>query len=348
MSAFPRNRDLTPEELRSYLPLPNLMERLGLGDRAKKLAFCPFHENLKTPAFSVFQGAKGWRWNCFAGCGSGDEIEFLKRLEDLDYSGALRRWNELVGVRGSCGHVHQPLRGNTSSTQAISSHVRLPEDFWKGTEREIEAVATLRGVAYWAVLEMNRLGVLGFGTVHGFPCWIVTDASQRVAEARRLDGKPFPALGGLGERKTHTLRGSSKSWPVGLCLPEKQHEGFRRFLLLEGSGDLVAGYHFCLKLQTGAGGRFLPIAMLGAGMKISQEAMGLFRGREIRIVPHQDESGAGQNGEAQWRGALERETVGGTFSLAGLRRRDGRPVKDLNDCTDIHPDDQSQLERLLQ
>ena len=39
------------------VPLPALMERLGLADHAKKSALCPFHEE---PTQLVLSLAKGW------------------------------------------------------------------------------------------------------------------------------------------------------------------------------------------------------------------------------------------------------------------------------------------------
>ncbi len=64
------------------LPLPELLAKLGLSDHAKKSARCPFpgHED-RHPSFSVFKGTDGfWHWQCFAGCGEGDEITFLSQV----------------------------------------------------------------------------------------------------------------------------------------------------------------------------------------------------------------------------------------------------------------------------
>ena len=73
-----------------------------------------------------------------------------------------------------------------------------------------------------------------------------------------MDGAFFPAVGPLPERKAHTLRGSKKNWPVGISLPADLTKHFRKVLLLEGSGDLVAGYHFALAGPAD----WLPIAIL--------------------------------------------------------------------------------------
>ena len=86
------------QSAKAVLPLPELLKRLGYGDRAKRQALCPFHADQR-PSFSVFRGHCGWRWNCFAGCGHGDEIDFLEALKGLTPSEAIRLFLEMAGVR---------------------------------------------------------------------------------------------------------------------------------------------------------------------------------------------------------------------------------------------------------
>src|SRR5436189_53716 len=57
------------------------MQRLGLGEHAKKSAHCPFHQD-RHNSFSVWQSDSGfWRFKCHAGCGDGAEITFLELYE---------------------------------------------------------------------------------------------------------------------------------------------------------------------------------------------------------------------------------------------------------------------------
>jgi DNA primase len=59
------------------------MYRLGLGKHAKKSARCPFHDD-KHNSFSVWRNGAGlWFFKCHAGCGEGDEINFLELHENL-------------------------------------------------------------------------------------------------------------------------------------------------------------------------------------------------------------------------------------------------------------------------
>jgi len=85
------------DEAKRLLPLPQLMEKEGLGDRMKKTARCPFHDD-EHPSFSVFQGADGcWRWKCFTGCGEGDEIMFLRKLKAISLTEAMSIYLGMAG-----------------------------------------------------------------------------------------------------------------------------------------------------------------------------------------------------------------------------------------------------------
>ncbi|MEY5026008.1 MAG: zinc finger protein [Verrucomicrobiota bacterium] len=325
------------EALRQSCPLPDLMHRLGLGNLDKPQSFCPFHENRLTGAFSVYRKEGRWRWNCFAGCGGGDEVDFLVKLRGVDLGEAFRLWEELAGAAPLSMAYVAPV--SASKTKPRQEPV-LPADFHPGSREELETVATLRQVNFWAVASMQQNGVLGFGTVCGVPSWLVKDGSGKCVEARRMNGLPFPAVEGLGERKAHTLRGSLKSWPVGLVAGPGR---LRKVLLLEGSGDLVAGYHYVEPVSD-----WLPVAFLGAGIQnLHPEALGLLAGKQVRIVSHVDAVGA----DARERFGRQLQQQAGCsvdwFDLEGLRKADGSPIKDLNDCTAIHPEDAGELGGLL-
>ena len=91
---------MTATELKARLPLPELMARCGDGERAKKSAKCPFHEDGRN-SFSVFQRGDMWFWKCHAGCGEGDEVHYLQRKFAVDTAGAFAKWKELAGVNGN-------------------------------------------------------------------------------------------------------------------------------------------------------------------------------------------------------------------------------------------------------
>src|SRR5438876_5345149 len=91
---------MTIAEAKKILPVPALLHREGLGDRAKKSARCPFHDD-KRNSFSIFKNGTGdFRWKCFAGCGGGDEITFLEKRKGISRSDATKLFIEMAGSNG--------------------------------------------------------------------------------------------------------------------------------------------------------------------------------------------------------------------------------------------------------
>ena len=112
------------DEAKRRLPLPDLMSRLGLGEHAKKSARCPFHSD-EHPSFSVFQGEDGfWHWNCFAGCGDGDEIMFLSKLKGLSLTKAMNLYLAMAGFpsgRPPKSHEYPKSRESPKSPECPES-----------------------------------------------------------------------------------------------------------------------------------------------------------------------------------------------------------------------------------
>ena len=153
----------------------------------------------------------------------------------------------------------------------------------------VEEAAKDRGLSVQGVDFACFLGTLGFAYVAGFPCWILTDADKKLAEARRMDGEKFPSIGSLPERKAHTLRGSCKSWPLGMNPPGVNVPAGLPVWLVEGGPDYLAACDVLMHTPR----EFLPVSMLGAGQKIHSEALPFFQGRHVRILGHPGEAGLG-------------------------------------------------------
>lgn len=323
------------------LPLPALLAKLDLSRHARTSARCPLHRD-RSPSFSVYHGSRGWRWKCHAGCGEGDEIDFLARLFSLSNSDAVGRFLSLAGGCPSLPAALPSIR----KRDLTCAELRLPDDATSGMEADWRSLASLRRITPAAIATAVDLGTLLFGTVCEERCWIVTDERRLCAEARRMNGKPFPAIGELRERKAHTLRGSVKSWPVGLSVRGFALAHFRALLVVEGGPDYLAALHFILDGCHDC----LPVAFLGAGAgaSIHSEALPLFKGRRLRLYPHYDAGGQGEVAARRW--AEQFSSAGAefdAFDFSGLRKTDGSPIKDLNDCTQIHADDSAELEGLL-
>ena len=59
--------------------------------------FCPFHPNVKTPAFVVFPDTQSW--HCFGACGmGGDVFSFVMKRENMEFSEALQMLAKRAGV----------------------------------------------------------------------------------------------------------------------------------------------------------------------------------------------------------------------------------------------------------
>jgi hypothetical protein len=86
---------MTVAEAKRALPLPDLMDRLGLGKHAKKSARCPFHDDRRN-SFSIWKNG-AWFWKCHSECGaSGDEITLIEKSEVLTRRDAVKRFIDLA------------------------------------------------------------------------------------------------------------------------------------------------------------------------------------------------------------------------------------------------------------
>lgn len=134
MSATNNLQQVWIDEAKRLLPMPALMGQLGLGDRVKKNARCPFHDDHK-PSFSVFQNNEGrWFFKCFAGCGCGDEINFVKKHFGLSSrTDAMWRYLEMAGVvnnDSASNRKHEASNGATKEGDGSTSTAILeaPKD----------------------------------------------------------------------------------------------------------------------------------------------------------------------------------------------------------------------------
>jgi len=147
-------------------------------------------------------------------------------------------------------------------------------------------LAELRKLPTQAAEAANlSLGTVRFGRVCGNLCWIITDGNH-IAEARRMDGKLFPAFGNLGERKAHTIKGSCKAWPIGLN-PQHYVPPYSPIVLGEGGPDYIALCAIALETKP----EFLPVVMLGSSLGIHKDALAAFTLRAVTILAHPDDSG---------------------------------------------------------
>lgn len=317
------------DELKRRLPIPEAWVRLGLPGTPAPECRSPFREE-RSASFSIYD--QNLRWYDHVTADGGDVIDFIARACHVDKSEATRRLCVMVGVPTHPALPPAPasaLPGSGSSSPDDKPGLFLPL-IRRFTVAEIEAVAKSRRLRPDAVSLAQSLGTLFFDTVCGRPCWLLTDPARRLAEARRIDGLPFPEKGPLGERKAHTIKGSNKSWAVGVAVLEKL-PAFRAIMLVEGGPDYLAALHLLCAAELWD---VLPVAMLGrsTGSRIDRGALELLRGRRVCVYPHADADGGGVAAAKRW--AAQLIAAGCTVDFRHLsqeRCREGSPAKDLND-----------------
>jgi hypothetical protein len=289
---------------------------LGLSGEPGKSCRSPLRPERK-PSFSVYEDDR--RWKDFGTGESGDVIDLVGRVQNLDTAAAIAWIEERLGVE------RQPPKKSYERPASFADGLCF------GSSEQRATLAALRSLSLEAVAMAERWGVLRFGTLFDCDAWAVTDSARGMVEWRRLDGRPWAAYGRLPERKAH-CKGHGKARPVGLG----EAEEFGRIVFLEGAPDLLAAFHFLIaegKTETVA-----PVAMLGAAShRIEPDAAERFRGKRVRFVPHLDE--AGMKAMKAW--ARQLRDAGASveaFDLSGLVMDDGKAGKDLNDLCRINPD----------
>ncbi len=273
-------------------------------------ARCPAHED-HNPSLGVSTGTDGRiLLRCHAGCPTEAVV------------GALgMRLSDLFAERPA------PAPAPVSLPRPRPAPPDLPP-MQAGTPEQWHALAGLRRVSPEAVSLAERRGLVRFGWWQGRPSWLVTDSARRNCQARRLDGQPWAEI----SAKAWTLPRCEAAWPVGI----REAAPFPVLALVEGGPDLLAAFHFIA--AEGREADCAAVAMLGASLGLHPDALAGFAGKRVRIFGHAD--AAGDRAVTRWAGQLR--AVGATvdaFNFAGLRRTGEVPVNDLNDLTDLHPDD---------
>jgi CHC2 zinc finger len=138
------------DQAKRRLPLPELMAQVGLGDRAKKTAHCPFHDD-EHKSFSVFQGKDGWwHYKCFAGCGDGDEIMFLRKLKGLSSTEAISLYLDMAGFPPRLSHRSHEYPQSPQSHERPECHKSpvspmYPMSNGQGLQKALKELGTRNG-----------------------------------------------------------------------------------------------------------------------------------------------------------------------------------------------------------
>jgi CHC2 zinc finger len=174
-------------EAKRKLPLPVLMNQLGLGEHARKSARCPFHED-KRNSFSIWRNDKGeHHFKCHAGCGAGDEINLLELHKSISRSDATKLFLEMAGANGCTPHTPKPNQKQTTNPCNWQACV---DAF---TAEHLEGLAKWRGYSLKFCHWLHQSAIVGlYSDGVAFP---IHDSGKVVAAHYRLkDGswRVFP------------------------------------------------------------------------------------------------------------------------------------------------------------
>src|SRR5260221_4127540 len=349
MSAF--NQVIDFDSIRARHPLAEYCQKRGVelhrnGGSGELVGLCPLHQE-KTPSFHVY--LQDNHYHCF-GCGAhGDVTDLEQALRGGTRTEAAARLGaeRLVEVK----RRGPPIPRARKTPGASISRPNLSR-LRKATRAELEQIENSRGIDTRAVQLAQDMGTLRVGEVCRYLSWVLSDASGLCAEGRRLNRKPYPAITSakvqLRERKAHTLRGSRKDWPVGILPAAEYRKSVGPILLVEGGPDYLAALHFALQQRKRG---ILPVAILGRGQGLRglhPDSLEHFRGLRVRTVPHDDPDGGSYHAALVWCQQLRKlDCEIGLFTFKALRKTNGAPVKDLNDCVELTPDQLNKLEDLF-
>jgi hypothetical protein len=343
------------EEIRARLPMLRLLEHDGVEMRRSGpnlVGLCPFHQE-KSGSFTV-HAASPDHAHCY-GCGwHGDIFAYWSARLSSDFVTAKASLATLAGFTAEDGSQKSEIKPKKMASVTHSSDERKEKPALPTlralVDEEIGELAHLRGLSREGIATAADARRVGFCRWPQFqsgggpspywehgkdaaPCWVVTDKERRVAQFRRLDGKPFVRHDG---REIKAWTKGSPTWPIGASeIGERVG-----VLLVEGGADMLAAFHFLRCF--GRTGRVAVVAMLGASMRMTADALPFFApspagiAKRVRILMDEDEAGAA----AARRWTEQLTSVGAaveTFSLGGLTQVDGRPVKDLNDLARCEP-----------
>ena len=344
--------------VRDRMQMPDLAQQLGIELRqsgGRWVGLCPFHSE-RSPSFGVsLKSGKGWVFHCF-GCGAhGDVFDMWQRVRGGSLQEAVRA---LAGIAGMApmpdGWKPAKMPRNAALPERPKRPARFPE-LRRLSERTCEEIAELRGLSVEGVLAAREAGMvwgaeLGISIRSGLVwganmlseeragklrigpvrCWIVADGAGYAMQARRLDGGVWERHEG-GSFKAYTI-GTAK-WPLGARMIGDR----RRVALVEGGPDILAAYHF-LSLA-GSLKEVAVVGILGASVRIHEDALPAFVHRRVRIFPHFDKvdprtgKQAGYQAAARWTDELtEAGAEVDVYDFEDLMQADGRAVGDLNDA----------------
>jgi len=309
--------DELAERIKERITIPILAEKLFPGWEPGKKCKSPFRDE-RDPSFSVFANDRAW--NDFATGRGGDVFHFYQEATGCDRRQAFKDLLEMAGGKDIAVTPIARVSRPAEKKEQMHPPLRVP------TLEELIAISRLRNISEDGLRLAVERGFLWTSTSTKYrqEAWIVTDQTRKCYHARRMDGKKWEHI----NSKSWTIPGGAKSWPIGI----EEAQSFPAIALCEGEGDFLAA--FDQASRAGVQNEVAPVCMAGASSKIPEEALPLFKNKQVRIFVHDD--AAGVDAFLQWEEQLMPFAlfVDG-FDFYGLTDHQGSPITDLNDLARI-------------
>jgi len=286
----------------------------------------PYRQDRK-PSFSIIPGSAGRLAHDFGEGKTYDAVSFHARALGLSLPDAAKDLIRRYRARGGSAAPPAPISSATPPAWQSSKKPVLPR-MDEGTHDDRLALARLRNVCLEAVELLIDRGMIRFCGHRSQRAWVITDATRRSAQRRRLDGKLW-----YNNQKVIGFSGVSNGWPCGIHDAARR----RRVAIVEGGPDALAAMHFAL--AQGCEDSVGIVALLGAAVRIPDECIPFFGERHVRIFIHDDgEKESGMKAARAWAEQI-RGTAGRVdgVTFEDLVRSDGEPVRDLNDLCSVDP-----------
>jgi hypothetical protein len=308
---------------KSRVSIADAWRALGLPGEPRRTCCSPFRED-RHPSFSIFADGRGWK--DFATGEAGDVVSFVKCATAGTDAEAIRRVLELAG--GITSPVALAPRHGPAKPVPAPYDGLAGLDLQPPTLGEVLALAELRHWPTFAGLELAaRRGLLRMADVRHrgetHRAWIFTDDARHSAQARRLDGEPWPGDGHTFKSKT--LR-TDADHPPGLA--DIVACDRRAVLICEGEPDALAA--LLLAWAGDIADKAGVICLAGASKPLPPAVLEKLRGRRCRVLRQTDP--AGHKAALAWAESIHADgIVVDLANLDGRTRADGKTAKDVAD-----------------
>lgn len=322
------------------LDIPTLWRLRGWPREPGKECFRPYAPEDTRKSGSVYQ--EGRLFRDFKSGETLDAPALLAAVEGMSNSAACCLFIDLAGVARTRQGSREPVKRTpprpapTPPREPARIKPTLPA-LREPEPHNLDVIGELRQVTPRGPELAAARGLLHVCHYGGAACWAVTDSARWNCQFRRMDGSAFDGSG--TPKKTLGIRGGWAAWPIGAA-----DMGLREnVLLVEGSGDFIAAHAFAWMEDTAE--KTSVVCVPGASVRLPHEALPLFEGKRVRIFPHLDASGAGEEAALRWETQLlsAGAALVECFDLSGLVKPCGGPVGDLNDLALLSRDELEEL-----